>query len=263
MNILSSNVVWTPKRLMHKQYCNFHIELFFLKQCCQLWIYFQFQWMVQREKDLLEGTVGNTEFFLNYLAKIPCKPLFAKLQKCNKYITLQFANKINFSKNIFIPKSWLLSDYMSNKAIFHCIWVFTCYSYFNLFTNFINTVQQFLVLWILWHQKHPVVHIKSKQMNSSLSGSIYIFFLCILSTSIYDLVLIYVCHFHHHFLLIVVQIMYFSSYFLVLSRYLCFYLGSQHPRIFCSSKNDLNLFNENLNYSFEGWWIFNCSMAVC
>lgn len=176
MNILSSNVVWTPKRLMHKQYCNFHIELFFLKQCCQLWIYFQFQWMVQREKDLLEGTVGNTEFFLNYLAKIPCKPLFAKLQKCNKYITLQFANKINFSKNIFIPKSWLLSDYMSNKAIFHCIWVFTCYSYFNLFTNFINTVQQFLVLWILWHQKHPVVHIKSKQMNSSLPRSIYIFF---------------------------------------------------------------------------------------
>ena len=56
----------------------------------------------------------------------------------------------------------------------------------------------------------------------------------LLSTSIYDLVLIYVCHFHHHFLLLLTvnQILYFSSFSLVLSRYSCFYLGSQHPRIF-------------------------------
>ena len=54
----------------------------------------------------------------------------------------------------------------------------------------------------------------------------------ILSTSIYDLVLLYVCHFHHHFLhLTVTQILYFSSFSLILSRYSCFYLGSQHPRI--------------------------------
>ena len=44
-----------------------------------------------------------------------------------------------------------------------------------------------------------------------------------LSTSIYDFVLIYVCHFHHYHL-IVSQIW--------LSRYSCFYLGSLHPRNF-------------------------------
>ena len=44
-----------------------------------------------------------------------------------------------------------------------------------------------------------------------------------LSTSIYDLVLLHVCHFHHH-CLIVVQ--------LSLSRYSCLHLGSLHPRIF-------------------------------
>ena len=44
----------------------------------------------------------------------------------------------------------------------------------------------------------------------------------ILSTSIYDLVLLHVCHFHHHHL-IVVQ--------LSLSRYSCLYLGSLHPKI--------------------------------
>ena len=49
------------------------------------------------------------------------------------------------------------------------------------------------------------------------------------STSIYDLVLIYVCHFHHHFLLIVIQIW-------PLSRYSCFYLGSLHPRNFMIKK---------------------------
>ena len=44
-----------------------------------------------------------------------------------------------------------------------------------------------------------------------------------LSTSIYDLVLLYVCHFHHY--LIVSQIW-------PLSRYSCCYLGSLHPRNF-------------------------------
>ena len=59
-----------------------------------------------------------------------------------------------------------------------------------------------------------------------------VFLFDLLSTSIYDLVLIYVCHFHHHdFLLTVNQNMYFSSSLFVLSRYSCFYLGSLHPRI--------------------------------
>ena len=48
----------------------------------------------------------------------------------------------------------------------------------------------------------------------------------ILSTSIYDLVLIYVCHFHHQ---------HHQKTFLSnqgLSRYSCLHLGSLHPRIF-------------------------------
>ena len=61
-----------------------------------------------------------------------------------------------------------------------------------------------------------------------------------LSTSIYDLVLLYVCHFHHHYHLIVSQIW-------PLSRYSCCYLGSLHPRNFCCfippkiGKNDFSL----------------------
>ena len=41
-------------------------------------------------------------------------------------------------------------------------------------------------------------------------------------SSIYDLVLIYVCHFHHHFLLLHLIV----SQTWGLSRYSCFYLGS-------------------------------------
>ena len=70
-----------------------------------------------------------------------------------------------------------------------------------------------------------------------------------LSTSIYDLVLIYVCHFHHHFLLLTVnQIFYFSSFSLILLRYSCFYLGSQHPRIL--TKKYLHL---HLQVQFSLW----------
>ena len=50
-----------------------------------------------------------------------------------------------------------------------------------------------------------------------------------LSTSIYDLVLIYVCHFHHHFLLLL-RVTF--PQFCTLSRYSCCYLGSLHPRNF-------------------------------
>ena len=45
----------------------------------------------------------------------------------------------------------------------------------------------------------------------------------ILSTSIYDLVLIHVCHFHHHQTFL-------SNH--GLSRYSCLHLGSLHPRNF-------------------------------
>ena len=58
----------------------------------------------------------------------------------------------------------------------------------------------------------------------------------ILSTSIYDLVLIYVCHFHHHFLLLtVIQIW-------PLSIYSCFYLGSLHPSNFTYNKTSLIIY---------------------
>ena len=50
----------------------------------------------------------------------------------------------------------------------------------------------------------------------------------ILSTSIYDLVLIYVCHFHHHFFLLRVTFPQFRT----LSRYSCCHLGSLHSRNF-------------------------------
>ena len=50
----------------------------------------------------------------------------------------------------------------------------------------------------------------------------------LLSTSIYDLVLIYVCHFHHHHHH---PHLTFLSYHW-LSRYSCLHLGSLHPRIF-------------------------------
>ena len=53
----------------------------------------------------------------------------------------------------------------------------------------------------------------------------------LLSTSIYDLVLIHVCHFHHHHLIV--------SQILPLSRYSCCYLGSLHPRNFCQKKFSL------------------------
>ena len=71
-----------------------------------------------------------------------------------------------------------------------------------------------------------------------------------LSTSIYDLVLIYVCHFHHHFHhLRVVQFQWNS---VNLSRYSCLYLGSLHPRIF--EKKLLNFskhqFHEFFKYVF-------------
>ena len=46
----------------------------------------------------------------------------------------------------------------------------------------------------------------------------------ILSTSIYDLKLIYVCHFHHHFRVTFPQ-------FHRLSRFPCLHHGSLHPRI--------------------------------
>ena len=53
-----------------------------------------------------------------------------------------------------------------------------------------------------------------------------------LSTSIYDLVLIYVCHFHHH-----PPVIFLSNN--GLSRYSCLYLGSLHPRIFvCRNYNE-------------------------
>merc|ERR1711963_758846 len=47
-----------------------------------------------------------------------------------------------------------------------------------------------------------------------------------LSTSIYDLVLIYVCHFHHH---PHPPVIFLSNH--GLSRYPCLHLGSLHPRI--------------------------------
>ena len=61
------------------------------------------------------------------------------------------------------------------------------------------------------------VHFRPKMFDCKL--------LFMLSTSIYDLVLIYVCHFHHHHPLKVSQI-------LPLLRYSCCYLGSLHPRNF-------------------------------
>ena len=54
-----------------------------------------------------------------------------------------------------------------------------------------------------------------------------------LSTSIYDLVLIYVCHFLHHPLRI--------TQITQLSRYSCLYLGSLHPRIYLSKAKCGNL----------------------
>ena len=53
--------------------------------------------------------------------------------------------------------------------------------------------------------------------------------------------LIYVCHFHHHFLhLIVSQISDFLSFFFILSRYSCLHLGFQHPRIFILILREIN-----------------------
>ena len=80
----------------------------------------------------------------------------------------------------------------------------------------------------------------------------------LLSTSIYNLVLIYVCHFHHHFLLTVIQILYFSSFSLILSRYSCFYLGSQYPRIFYL-KFYLNL---AVNSHFSILWLYAVGLRI-
>ena len=56
----------------------------------------------------------------------------------------------------------------------------------------------------------------------------------ILSTSIYDLVLLDVCHFHHHHHHVTHTFLsnhWDSSVFSRLSRYSCLHLGSLHPRI--------------------------------
>ena len=50
-----------------------------------------------------------------------------------------------------------------------------------------------------------------------------------LSTSIYDLVLIYVCHFHHHHHHHHHPVIFLSNH--GQSRYSCLHLGSLHPRI--------------------------------
>ena len=87
-----------------------------------------------------------------------------------------------------------------------------------------------------------------------------------LSTSIYDLVLIYVCHFHHHHPLRVSQIW-------PVSRYSCCYLGSLHPRNFVK-KVWVNFCNHhtalcreekyNLHNISWIWWqsIFICNKSI-
>ena len=60
-----------------------------------------------------------------------------------------------------------------------------------------------------------------------------------LSTSMYDLVLIYVCHFHHH------PVIFLSNH--GLSRYSCLHLGSLHPRIFYYELSD-NFFLSNQSF---------------
>ena len=55
-------------------------------------------------------------------------------------------------------------------------------------------------------------------------NAMYYCILNFLSTSIYDLVLLNVCHFHHH------QVTF--PQIRPLSRYSCLHLGSLHPRIF-------------------------------
>ena len=60
-----------------------------------------------------------------------------------------------------------------------------------------------------------------------------------LSTSIYDLVLIYVCHFHHHPLRV--------TQITQLLKYSCWYLGSPHPRILLNNFGNLllHIFGKN------------------
>ena len=70
---------------------------------------------------------------------------------------------------------------------------------------------------------------KMKLWNSDPFDFLHLLFF-LLSTIIYDLVLIYVCHFHHHLLHLTV------SQITALSRYSCLYLGSLHPRILRSEK---------------------------
>ena len=70
-----------------------------------------------------------------------------------------------------------------------------------------------------------------------------------LSTSIYDIVLLDVCHFHHHHhhLLIFPQIR-------PLSRYSCLHLGSCIPEIFslkCSTSKILQNYSEDSNLSWH------------
>ena len=60
----------------------------------------------------------------------------------------------------------------------------------------------------------------------------------ILSTSIYDLVLLHVCHFHHH--------QHHPTFWQFrISRYSCFYLGSLHPRIFQLKMHLKNVHEKN------------------
>ena len=90
------------------------------------------------------------------------------LQNCRNATSTSLCNLQ--TKSIFLK----IFSYQNKNMLFIC--PTAIFHRIFKFSNFIDTVQPFLVLWILCHQKHPVVHIKSKQMNSSLSRSIYIFF---------------------------------------------------------------------------------------
>ena len=139
----------------------------------------------------------------NEFDNLAVKPIFDRSWcKCNNYATDLVFSVLTMSV------TYKLKSELWHKEIK------SCYSSFSL------PLLGSFIPWCVWYSDN---FLSSNHLGASLTKN--------LSTSIYDLVLIYVCHFHHQDLR-VTQFKHFSSFSLIISRYSCLHLGSQHPRIF-------------------------------
>ena len=129
-------------------------------------------------------------------------------------------------KNYLFHKLGTGLEFKLPRKILHFEETFYCFVFYSLF----NLPIIGLTLALEWMISAVIRNWKSL---------LCFFMVGLLSTRIYDLVLLDVCHFHHTFL----SNHWDSSVFSPLSRYSCLYLGYLHPRICLYN----NLYNWNLH----------------